>query len=68
VAILENALEGRAFLAADHPTIGDIAAVAAAFRWLNLPLERESRPNVEAWTARMLARPGYSKALIAPVT
>ncbi len=68
VAILDAALEGRSFIAGDQPTIGDIALVAAAFRWLNLPLERQSHPNVEAFVTRMLSRPGYGNALKAPIT
>ena len=68
MAILDAALEGKAFIAADHVTMGDIAVLAAAFRWLNLPLQRQSRPLVEAWVSRMMARPGYGKALKLPVT
>ena len=68
MAILDAALAGKAFIAADHVTMGDIALLAAAFRWLNLPLQRQSRPHVEAWVARMMARPGYGKALMLPVT
>ena len=68
MAILDAALAGKAFIAADHVTMGDIALLAAAFRWLNLPLARQSRPHVEAWIARMMARPGYGKALKLPVT
>jgi glutathione S-transferase len=68
MAILDEALTGRQYIAADHPTIGDIALVAPVFRWHNLPVERQRRPNVEAFARRMLARPGYDKALIAPLS
>jgi glutathione S-transferase len=68
MAILDAALAGRTFIAADHVTMGDIPLLAATFRWFNLPLARESRPHVEAWFARMMARPGYGKALMLPVT
>jgi glutathione S-transferase len=68
MAILDEALAGREFIAADHVTMGDIALLPAVFRWLNLPLERQSRPNAEAYAARMLARPGYGNALKLPIT
>jgi glutathione S-transferase len=68
MAILDAALEGRRFIAADHLTMGDIALLAPVFRWRNLPLERMSRPNIDAWYAHMMARPGFDKALIAPIT
>jgi glutathione S-transferase len=68
MAILDAALAGKAFIAADHVTMGDISLLAAAFRWFNLPLVRQSRPHVEAWIVRMMARPGYGKALMLPVT
>ncbi|MGL4636349.1 MAG: glutathione S-transferase family protein [Beijerinckiaceae bacterium] len=67
-AILDAALAGRSYLATDHPTIGDIALAPSVFRWLHMPIARESRPNVEAWCARMAARPGYGNALVLPIT
>jgi glutathione S-transferase len=68
MAILDAALAGKTCIAADHVTMGDLALLAAVFRWLNLPLQRQSRPNVEAWYARMMARPGYGNALKLPIT
>jgi glutathione S-transferase len=68
MAILDGALAGKTFIAADHVTMGDIALLAGAFRWFNLPLARQSRPHVEAWVTRMMARPGYGNALKLPVT
>jgi glutathione S-transferase len=68
MAILDAALAGKPFIAADHVTMGDIPLLAAAFRWFNLPLARESRPHVEAWVARMMVRPGYGNALKLPIT
>lgn len=68
IAILDRELEGMAFLAGDRPTIGDIGLVPSIFRWFNMPVDRPPAPNVEAWLARMAARPGYEKALQLPVT
>jgi glutathione S-transferase len=66
--VLEGQLEGKLFLAGDHPTIGDIALVPAVFRWLNMPVQRKTKPNIEAWCARLAKRPGYNKALMLPIT
>jgi glutathione S-transferase len=66
--ILEMELTGKLFLAGDHPTIGDIALTPAIFRWLNMPVQRKSKPHVEAWCARMVKRPGYGNALVLPIT
>jgi glutathione S-transferase len=66
--ILEAELAGKTFLAGARPTIGDIGLVPGVFRWLNMPVERKSRPNCEAWVGRLTSRPGYGKALMLPVT
>jgi glutathione S-transferase len=66
--ILEAELSGKAFLAGDRPTIGDIGLLPGVFRWLNMPVDRKRRPNTEAWAARLAARPGYGRALILPIT
>ena len=56
--ILDAHLASRPFVAGDSFTAADIVVGCAAHRWLNLPLGRESRPNLEGWYARMKARPG----------
>jgi glutathione S-transferase len=68
IAILDRELEGKKYLVGDRPTIGDLALVPVIFRWLNMPIMRPPAPNVEAWVARCLARPGWDKALLLPVT
>ena len=56
--ILDAHLAGRPFIAGERFTAADIVVGCAAHRWLNLPVARESRPNLERWYARMKARPG----------
>ena len=56
--ILDAHLASREFLAGESFSAADIVVGCAAHRWLNLPLARESRPNLERWYARMKARPG----------
>jgi glutathione S-transferase len=67
-ALLDTDLADRPFVAGDAFTIGDIAAGAAAHRWLNLPIAREPRPNLERWVGRLRERPAAAKVLTTPIT
>jgi glutathione S-transferase len=66
-AILDRHLAGRCYVAGEAFTMGDIAAGAAAHRWLNLPVAREPRPEMERWYAGLMARPAARRALILPI-
>jgi glutathione S-transferase len=68
VAILEAALEGRRFVAGDALSIGDVALAPAIHRWLNLPLERIARPNVERWYRTIMDRPAARQVLQLPIS
>jgi glutathione S-transferase len=67
-AILDARLADRAYVAGDRFTMGDIPAGAAAFRWLNLPIERRRLPHLERYVKELLARPAAQKVLILPLT
>jgi glutathione S-transferase len=67
-AILDARLADRRYVAGDTFTMGDIPPGAAAFRWLNLPIERQPRPNLERYVSDILARPAARKVLILPLT
>jgi glutathione S-transferase len=67
-AILDAALAGRNFIAGDKFTMGDIPVGVAAHRWLGLPLRRERRPALEAYYARIMARPAAARVLAGPIT
>jgi glutathione S-transferase len=66
-AILDAHLAGRDYVAGDGFTMGDIAAGAAAHRWLNLPVQRESRPAMERWYAGLMRRPAAQAVLTLPI-
>ena len=68
MAILDKALTGRSFIAGEHLTIGDIALAPIIFRWLHMPVDHPPAPAVEAWVKRLVARPGFDKALMLPLT
>ncbi len=67
-ALLDVHLADRPYVAGDAFTMGDISAGAAAHRWLNLPIERQARPNIERWHGQLLERPAAAKVLVAPIT
>jgi glutathione S-transferase len=68
LAILDGALAGRAFVAGDELTIGDIPLGCTAQIWMRLPIERPRHPNLEAWFARLVGREPYRKVVDVPLS
>ncbi|MFM9859806.1 glutathione S-transferase [Pseudoxanthobacter sp. M-2] len=68
LAIVDEALAGRPFLGGDRLTVGDIPLGCAAYGYFNLPIERPSLPNVEAWYQRLTERKAYQDAVMIPLT
>jgi glutathione S-transferase len=66
LAILDAHLATRAYVAGDY-SMGDIPVACSAHRWYGLPLARRAHPNVEAWLARLRARPAYASVLTYPL-
>jgi glutathione S-transferase len=56
--ILDAHLVRRQHLTENGFTAADIVVGCAAHRWLNLPVAREPRPNLERWYAALKSRPG----------
>ncbi|MGH8686212.1 MAG: glutathione S-transferase family protein [Burkholderiales bacterium] len=67
-AMLDRALAGRPYVAGDAFTMGDIPIGAEVQRWLRVPIERPSMPNVEAWFERLRQRPPFVKHVDIPLT
>ena len=65
--ILERALQGREFIAGRQLSMGDIALVASAHRWLGLPAERPQTPTLSAWYRRIMMRPAAQGVLTLPL-
>ena len=59
--ILELLLADRDWIGGDRLTMADIPLGPNVHRFFNLPFERPSLPNVEAWYGRMKARPAFAK-------
>jgi len=68
LGILDSYLGSRAFLAGDTLTIGDIPMGCSIWRWMQLPIERPSQPNVERWFAALTQRPAYKKIVMLPLS
>lgn len=66
--ILDRHLSDRPFVAGSDFSVGDIATGAHVHRWLNMPVQRQPRPNLQAWYARLSGRPGSRQIFSLPVT
>lgn len=64
--IVEDQLGDRAYLLGDQLTMADITLGAYAYRYYNVPVEHPSLPRVEAWYARLCARPAYQTHVMIP--
>lgn len=60
--VMDQRLADREYLAGEF-SIADIACVGWVKGWENQGQQLSAHPHLEAWLARMLARPGVSKGL-----
>lgn len=65
-AVLDQVLAGRAFLGGDSPSLADIPAGTALYRWFTLDIPRAPAPHVEAWYGRLRQRPAYRAGVMIP--
>jgi glutathione S-transferase len=65
---LDEKLEGKAYVAGDHLTMGDIPVGCFVHRWYVLDIERPELKNVKAWYERLKTRPAYVKYVMPPLT
>lgn len=68
MAIVNDALADNAYMTGDTFTIGDIPLGIAAWRWFNMPIEREDYPHLKRWCDALSERPGYRRYIMKPVT
>jgi glutathione S-transferase len=57
LAILDQQLSRRPFVAGDHLTMADLPLACEVHRWFNLPQPRTERPHLDRWYEAMRARP-----------
>ena len=68
LAIVDSHLESRMFLAGDNFTVSDIALGCGVWRWMALPIERPSLPNIQRWFDSLADRPAYKKIVMLPLS
>ena len=56
-AVLDEVLSRQPFMTGETFGIADCSIAPVAHRWLNLPVERPAAPHLDAWFARVRARP-----------
>lgn len=61
LALLDAHLAGRAYVAGDSFTMGDIPLGCVAYRYFNVEVERPRLPHLEAWYQSLCERPAYRK-------
>jgi glutathione S-transferase len=66
--IVDAQLASRPFLAGETLTIGDIPMGCSIWRWMTLPIERPSLPNVERWFNALCERAAYKKIVMLPLS
>ena len=68
MSIINNVLAENTFMTGDTFTMGDIPLGIAAWRWFNMPIEREEYPHLKRWVDALGERPGYQRHIMKPVT
>ena len=68
MSIINNVLAENTFMTGDTFTKGDIPLVIAAWRWFNMPIEREEYRHLKRWVDALEERPGYQRHIMKPVT
>jgi len=68
LSIVDQALSEKPYLSGDEIGMGDIPLGSFIFAWFEMPLERPSMPNLEAWYERLKLRPCYRGAVMTALT
>ncbi len=66
--IVEEALDGRSFLAGDQLSLAEIVMGTLVYRWHAFPLERPPLDNLKSWYERMRARPAFKTHIEIAIT
>ena len=67
LAFLEGHLAGRTYLAADHPTIADLACYSYVAHAPEGGIPLKSFPAIRAWLDRVEALPGFQRMPASPI-
>lgn len=66
--IVDDALAGQPYLAGDFLSLAEMTLGTHIYRWYNYPIERPPLANLHVWYERCLARPGFKKHIVMPIT
>jgi glutathione S-transferase len=66
--ILEDALEGRSFLAGAELSLAEIVMGTFVYRWHAFSIERPPLKNLKSWYDRMRERPAFKTHIEIPIT
>jgi glutathione S-transferase len=64
----EAHLSTTEYVAGQTLSMADIPMACEIHRWFGLNLPSKSRPYIEAWYTKMLARPGSKNVLVLPLS
>lgn len=64
--LLDRRLADRPFVMGERLSLADIPTGTALYRYFELDIPRPRLPNVEAWYARLQARPAYREHVMVP--
>jgi glutathione S-transferase len=66
--ILNDYLDGKAYVAGKDFTMGDIPLGVWVYRWFRLPIERPELSHLRTWYDRLCERPGFQKHIMIPLS
>ncbi len=68
LAIPDAALATQPYLSGATFGMGDIPLGCVIYAWFEMPIERPSQPNLEAWYERLKQRPAFQTAVMTALT
>ena len=66
--VLEDHMSGRDHVLGDAFTMADIPLGVSIYRWSQLPTEKTSMPNLDAYLAKLSDRPALEKRVMLPLS
>ena len=61
MSMLDTNLANRQYMTGSKFSIGDIPVGIAAYRWFEMPIEREDYPNLKRWFDLLAERPAFQE-------
>ncbi|MBV6859610.1 glutathione S-transferase [Xanthomonas campestris pv. zingibericola] len=68
LARADAALAQQPYLSGEQFAMGDVPLGSFIYAWFEMPIERPELPHLQAWYARLRARPAYRRAVMTALT